>query len=261
MSTSRPVTDRDYVDALARGLDILMACANEPAGLTLAEAARRTGTTRASARRSLLTLVAKGYLITDGRLFRLTPKVLALAAPLASAPIVRTTQPVLDDLSRRFDESFSLATLVESDIVYLVRSEARRIVSLNLGAGSRLPAWCTSMGRVLLASLPVAERQAHVPAVLNPRTPRTLTDRVSLMAVLDRVGADGYCILDEELELGLRSLAVPVVRPDGTVAAALNIGTQSQRTSIETLTGTLLPALREAAALLAPAFAGRDLAG
>ncbi|MFT8674573.1 MAG: IclR family transcriptional regulator C-terminal domain-containing protein [Acetobacter sp.] len=261
MSAPRPVTDRDYVDALARGLDILMACATEPAGLTLAEAARRTGTTRASARRSLLTLVAKGYLITDDRLFRLTPKVLALAAPLAAAPIMRTTQPVLDDLSRRFDESFSLSTLIDSDIVYLARSEARRIVALNLGAGSRLPAWCTSMGRVLLANLPDTTREALVPAQLKARTPKTLTDRAALMAVLERVQADGYCILDEELELGLRSLAVPVTRPDGTVAAALNIGTQSQRTSAATLTQTMLPALREAACLLAPAFGGNGLTG
>ncbi len=259
MSMRPPPIDRDYVDALARGLDILMACAAEPAGVTLAEAARRTGTTRASARRSLLTLVAKGYLTTDERIFRLTPKVLALAAPLASAPIVRVIQPVLDDLSRRFDESFSLAALVESDIVYIARSEARRIMALNLVVGSRLPAWYTSMGRVLLARLPAAEREIRVPTTLSARTPKTLTDRTALMGELDRVRADGYCILDEELELGLRSLAVPIFRPNGSVAAALNVGSQAQRTSREMLTETFLPALMEASAILSPAFLDRSL--
>lgn len=247
--------NRDFVDALARGLDVLLACAESPNGITLAEAARRTGTTRASARRSLLTLAAKGFLIEDERSFRLTPKVLTLAAPLASTPLPRLAQPILDRLSKTFGESFSLAALVERDIVYLARSEARRIVALDLTVGSRLPAWCTSMGRVLLAGLPERERHAHLPEALVARTPKTIIDRTALLDLLHCIERDGYCLLDEELEQGLRSLAVPVRRPDGSVAASLNVSTQTIRTSQDTLIEKLLPALHAAADLISPATA------
>lgn len=247
--------NRDFVDALARGLDVLLACAESPNGITLAEAARRTGTTRASARRSLLTLAAKGFLIEDERSFRLTPKVLTLAAPLASRPLPRLAQPILDRLSKTFGESFSLAALVEQDIVYLARSEARRIVALDLTVGSRLPAWCTSMGRVLLAGLPQRERQAHLPDAFVARTPKTIVDRTALLDLLHCIEREGYCLLDEELEQGLRSLAVPVRRPDGSVAASLNVSTQTIRTSRDTLIEKLLPALHAAADLISPATA------
>ncbi|MBO1360118.1 helix-turn-helix domain-containing protein [Acetobacter sacchari] len=245
---------RDFVDALARGLDVLLTCADASEGLTLAEVARRTDTTRASARRSLLTLVAKGYLVSDGRLFSLTPKVLALAAPMISAPLTRNVQPVLDELSNRFDESFSVAVLSGSDIIYLARAEARRIVSLNLGPGTRLPAWCTSLGRVLLADLPPADWACLIPPVLAQRTATTKTDRTLLMQELRRVAEDGYSILDEELEPGLRSLAVPIRRQGGQVVAALNVGTQSHRTSRDDLEKVFLPALKQAADIIAPAF-------
>lgn len=244
---------RDFVEALARGLDVLMACAESPNGISLAEAARQTGSTRASARRSLLTLAAKGFLIEDERSFRLTPKVLTLAAPLASTPLPRLAQPILDRLSQTFGESFSLAALVERDIVYLARSEARRIVVLDLTVGSRLPAWCTSMGRVLLAGLSWQERQARVPEALVARTPKTIIDRTALLDVLHRIERDGYCFLDEELEQGLQSLAVPVRRPDGSVAAALNVSTQTIRTSQNILMEQVLPALHAAADLISPA--------
>ncbi|MCQ9156301.1 helix-turn-helix domain-containing protein [Acidomonas methanolica] len=138
MSERPGEANKDFVEALGRGLDVLLACADAPEGLALTEVARRTGTTRASARRSLLTLAAKGFLVTDGRLFRVTPKVLALAAPFLSAPAAQRVQPVLEELSRRFDESFSVAMLAESDIIYVARTEARRIISLNLAPGARL---------------------------------------------------------------------------------------------------------------------------
>ncbi|TLU71805.1 IclR family transcriptional regulator domain-containing protein [Lichenicoccus roseus] len=248
---------RDFVEALARGLDILVVCANAPNGIRLADVARQTGTTRASARRSLLTLAAKGFLVADEGGFRLTPKVLTLAAPLLSAPLPRLAQPILDQLSARFGESFSLAALAGQDIVYLARSEARRIIALDLTVGSRLPAWCTSMGRVLIAGLPPHEREALLPDTLVLRTPRTITDRRSLLAVLEQVGRDGYCLLDEELEQGLRSLAVPVRHPDGRVAAALNVSTQTARTDRDTLLQQVLPALDEAARSIAPAIPGQ----
>ena len=247
---------RDFVEALSRGLDILMACAEFPSGISLAEAARQTGNTRASARRSLLTLAAKGFLIADGSGFRLTPKVLTLVAPLLSAPLPRLAQPILDGLSATFGESFSLAALVESEIVYLVRSQARRIIALDLTVGSRLPAWCTSMGRVLIAGLSRPEWEARLPDTLVARTPRTITDRTCLLEVLHQVHGNGYCLLDEELEQGLLSLAVPVRLPDGSVAAALNVSTQTSRTRPDTLIERVLPALNEASRSISPAIGG-----
>ena len=247
-------TNREFVDALGRGLDVLQTCSDAPEGLTLAEVARRVETTRASARRSLLTLVSKGYLVTDGRLFRLTPKILALAAPMLAAPLVRRTQPVLEELSHRFDESFSIAVISGEEIVYVARTEARRIISLNLTIGSRLPAWCTSMGRILLASLPVEERIKHIPDNLTPRTSKTLIDRDLLLKNLVQVSQDGFALLNEELAPGLSSLAVPIIGLNGRVVAALNVGTESQRTSYAVMMDILLPALRVAADILSASF-------
>jgi IclR family pca regulon transcriptional regulator len=165
-----------------------------------------------------------------------------------------TAQPVLDDLSRTFGESFSVAILDASDILYVARSEARRILALDLAVGSRLPAYCTSMGRVLLAALDPTEAARRLPGALSPRTPRTITDPAALAAILAQVRDEGYCIVDQELELGLRSLAVPIIGPDGQIAAALNVSTQAARTTIRDLRRVLLPALEEAAMRLAPAL-------
>ncbi len=254
MSDPIDVNSREFVTALARGLDVLQACAASPKGVTLADAARQTGLARASVRRSLLTLCATGYVIVDGRMFLLTPKVLTLGAGLAIDSLPRLAQPLLDRLSRDFDESFSIATLDGPDILYVARSEARRIVALTLAVGSRLPAYCTSMGRVLLASLPPAEMERRLPESLLARTPRTVTDRTILVRLIAQVHHEGYCILDQELELGLRSLAVPVLNAAGDVVAALNVGTQAARTPLRDLRRVLLPALQEAALSLRPAM-------
>ena len=241
----------DFVAALARGLDVLQVCADQPDGVTLAEAARRTGHTRASVRRSLLTLASRGYLILDGRDFVATPKILSLGVGLSRMPLSRLAQPLLDRLSRAHGESFSMAMLDGRDIVYVARSEARRILAVDLSVGSRLPAYCTSMGRVLLAGLPEADRAARLPASPEARTDRTITDASRLLDLLRQVDRDGYCILDQELEVGLRSLAVPVRRADGRVAIALNVSTQAGRVDLAALR-RLLPALQAAAGDFGP---------
>ena len=244
---------RDFVTALARGLEVLQACAASPEGITMAEAARRTGLARASVRRSLLTLVDVGYVVANGRDFMLTPKVLSLGSGLSSLSLPRVAQPLLDRLAEELGESVSLATLDGPEILYVARSEVRRIVGLTLQAGSRLPAYCTSMGRVLLAALPAEDVPRHLPSVLPARTPHTITKPEALRAVLGSVRDDGFCILDQELELGLRSLSVPVTDAGNRVMAALNVSTQAARTGLRDL-HRFLPALQAVAKALRPAF-------
>ena len=245
---------RDFVTALARGIEVLGACGRSDGGLTLADAARATGLSRATVRRSLLTLVAMGYVAADGRLFTLTPKVLTLAGSyLRAMPLARLAQPVLDRISHVLGESCSLATLDGDQIIYVARAETRRIISVDLKVGSRLPAFCTSMGRVLLAGLPLDERVRRLDGLsLAPLTPRTETDPDALLAMLEQVGREGFCLVDQELELGLRSLAVPVCGADGRVMAAINVSTQVSRVSLGQLHDDMLPVLQEAAGSLHP---------
>ncbi|WP_159103447.1 IclR family transcriptional regulator domain-containing protein [Asaia prunellae] len=214
--------------ALARGLDALRICARYPNGMTLSAVARELSLPRAAVRRSLLTLSAMGYVSQTGAIFQITPKVLDLAAGMMNLPLPKLAHPVLQQLSDTLQESASVAILDGLDILYVARSESRRILSVDLGIGARLPAWCTSMGRVLLAYLSESQRREHMPIELVARTPRTITDRVLLSTLLDRIRDDGYCIQDQELEMGLRSVAVPIWGAEGRVVAALNVSTQLQ---------------------------------
>jgi IclR family pca regulon transcriptional regulator len=245
---------RDFVTALARGIEVLSACGRNDGGVTLAEAARLTGLSRATVRRSLLTLSAMGYVAADGRRFSLTPKVLTLAGGyLRAMPLARLAQPVLDRISHQLGESCSLATLDGDQIIYVARAETRRIISVDLAVGSRLPAYCTSMGRVLLAGLP-QDQLLHRLQSLRPEklTERTVTDPQALLAILDRVREEGFCLVDQELEPGLRSLAVPVLGSAGGVVAAINVSTQVSRVSVRDLRFSILPVLQEAARELHP---------
>lgn len=245
---------RDFVTALARGIEVLSACGRSDGGLTLADAARLTGLSRATVRRSLLTLAAMGYVAPSGRLFTLTPKVLTLAGGyLHAMPLVRLAQPVLDRISQQLNESCSLATLDDSEIVYVARAETRRIISVDLAVGSRLPAFCTSMGRVLLAALPQAESTRQLTRMkLRAFTDHTVTDPAALKGILDHVRKLGFCLVDQELETGLRSIAVPVRDRAGAVVAAINVSTQVSRVSLDDLRDTILPALRNAVSELHP---------
>ena len=246
---------RDFVTALARGIAVLGACGGHPGGVTLAEAARLTGLSRATVRRSLLTLAAMGYVAADGRRFTQTAKVLTLAGgSLRAMPLARLAQPVLDRISRTLDESCSLATLDGDEIVYVARAETKRIISVDLAVGSRLPAFCTSMGRVLLAGLAPEELGRRLDGrTLQPLTERTITDPQTLLAELHRVRDDGFCVVDQELERGLRSVSVPVRGAGGKVVAAINVSTQVAQVTLDRLRQTILPALRDAAASLHPA--------
>ena len=249
-----------YLQSLARGLTVLRALGapgeeggGAPHGRTLTAVAEATGLPRATARRSLLTLVELGYAEYaegDGRAFRPLPRVLELGyAPLGDLSFTELAQPHMRELVRAVHESASLAVLDGGDIRYVARVPTVRIMSVNITIGTRFPAYATSMGRVLLAGLAPGERAAHLAGLdPEPLTRHTVTAVPELARVLERTGRDGYALVDEELEEGLRSLAVPVRGADRRVVAALNIATHAGRGSAESTVEELLPALRTAAA-------------
>lgn len=241
--------DPNFMTSLARGLSVIRAFSEREPNLTIADVARITGLPRAAARRCLLTLERLGYAGTDGRTFFLRPRILALGYSfLSSAPLATILGPVLEGISRELQESSSAAVMDDDEVLYIARSATKRIMSVGLNVGSRLPAYCTSMGRVLLAHMPEAEVAAHLDRVtLRPFTSRTITDRARLLEELERVRAQGWSLLDQELEIGLRSLAVPVVNAGGTVVAAINVSTQAARVDAAEMTGRFLPVLQTAA--------------
>ncbi len=250
----------DFVQSLARGLAVIRAFDAENPALTLSDVARRAGVSRAAARRLLLTLVELGYAEFDTRLFRLRPKVLELGfSYLHGTGLWGAAQPVMVELVERLHESCSAAVLDGDDIVYVARVPTRtRIMSITLGLGSRLPAHLTSMGRVLLAALPGAELERRLAALgaVEARTERTLADAAALHRAIAKVRTQGFAILDQELEPGLRSVAVPVHGPAGAVIAALNVGTHASRVTMEDLKGRVLPALKETAEAVSRAMGG-----
>lgn len=251
----------EFIQSLARGLAIIEAFGQAGAGLTLAEAARRTGISRASARRSLHTLEALGYASCDGHQFRLTPRILQLGfSYLRSGDLWTATQAPMIELVETVHESCSAAVLDGTEIVYVARVPTQaRVMSVTLGIGSRLPANLTSMGRVLLAALPAAERDRLLDQAgpLPAHTEKTLTTREALLGELNRVADAGYALVDQELEPGLRSIAVPLRDAGDRVIAALNIGTHAGRVSIERLRDEILPALRYCAERIHEALGGR----
>ncbi|MBN9243040.1 MAG: IclR family transcriptional regulator [Mesorhizobium sp.] len=244
--------ERDFVASLEKGLAVIEAFEAGRPRLTLTDVAKLTGTTRAAARRYLRTLTRLGYADFDGRFFSLTPRILRLGyAYLSSAPLPSRILPFLEKISQETGESSSAAMLDGDEIVYIARSATRRILSIGLGVGSRLPAYCTSLGRVILAHRPAAEIDAYLDRVpLERRTPFTVTDRQDLLVVLQGVREQGYATVNEELELGLRSIAVPVRREDGSVQLAINVGTQAARVEATEMTERFLPPLRAAAEAL-----------
>jgi len=239
-----------YVQSFARGLAVLRSFGAEAPVQTLSGAAARSSMTRAGARRILLTLQELGYVTLEGRQFRLTPKVLELGfAYLSSQPVWHLAQPALEDLAQAVRESCSAAVLDGNDIVYVLRVPANKIMAVSLGVGSRLPAWCTSLGRVLLAGLPPGERRQRVAGMqLLARTDRTLTDRERLLDELERVRRDGHALVHGELEEGLVSMAAPILDRSGRVVAAINVSSHDRRLPPDEMRKRLLPRLLEAAA-------------
>jgi IclR family pca regulon transcriptional regulator len=255
MRKTRPA-DPDFMLSLARGLAVMRALADEGPRLSVGDVARITKVSRAAAGRCLHTLEALGYASasTKGG-YELTPMVLSLASDyLAGAPsqfgagaIAQIAQPILERVSKHLSESASLAVLDDDEIVYLARAAARRILSVELAVGSRLPAACTSMGRVLLAHLDDDLRSRYLSRVkLHAYTPHSIVNKSQLRSELDKVRAQGYAIVDQELEIGLRSIAVPVRRADGVVVAAVNAGVHVARADSRALCREFLPALQRA---------------
>ncbi|MFH8590278.1 IclR family transcriptional regulator domain-containing protein [Streptomyces rimosus] len=250
MRASKQELGPEFVESLARGLLTLTAFGTGRAALPLTAVAEATGLARATARRALITLEHLGYLASDGRLFRPTPKVLDLGfAALSGLTLPEIAQPHLATLVEQVHDSASMAVLSGTDIQYVARVPTVRIMSINITVGTRFPAYPTSMGRVLLAGLPPAERTAHLSRLtLTPLTQHTVTSPERLTALLEQVGEDGYALVDEELEEGLRSIAVPVRDRDARVVAAVNISTHAGRRSPAEDRDAFLPPLRAAAA-------------
>jgi IclR family transcriptional regulator, pca regulon regulatory protein len=246
---------RQSLQSLERGIAVIQVFSRERPALTLSEVARMTGITRATARRILLTLEQVGHVRSDGRLFSLTPRVLSLGwAYLSSLNLWEAAQPLMEELSDRTNESCSAATLDLPDVVYVARMPTRRIMTISLGVGSRLPAHCTSIGRVLLAGLPDDELDAFLAhAELEAFTEHTITDRVRLRAAVDTVRAEGWAMIDQELEIGLRSIAAPL-RVGGATVAAINLAAAAPRVPVDELRGVMLPELRRTAELISAAL-------
>lgn len=237
---------RDLMGGLAKGLKVIEAFTAEHPRLSIADAAAITGLDRATARRCLLTLAELGYADYDGKYFTVTPRVLRLGTGcLAAMPLPRLVQPWLDQLSEAVGQSTSVSILDEGEIVYVARAAQRRVMSINLMPGSRLPAFCTSMGRVLLAYLaPEDARQQLEKSDRTPRTENTVTDLDALMAILADIRARGYAVNDQEVEIGLRSVAVPLFTARGRAIAALNLGLSAAEGSADDMVARYLPALQ-----------------
>lgn len=248
-----------YVQSFARGLSVIRAFNAEHPEQTLTEVAAATGLTRAGARRILLTLQTLGYVEADGRLFRLTPRILDLGfAYLTSMPFWNLAEPVMEQLSAQVHESCSAAVLDHTEIVYVLRMPTRQIMAINLSIGSRLPAYCTSMGRVLLATLDDAELDATLArSALRAHTPRTLTDPAALKEAIALVRRQGWAIVDQELEAGLISLSAPIRNRRGQVIAAMNISGNAQRHSAKQMVKGFLEPLLEAAQTVSEMVARR----
>lgn len=241
--------------SLARGLSVIRAFGEGKSALGMADVARITGISRAAARRCLHTLSVLGYATGVDGSYVLTPAVLGLGeAYLGSDAVTRAAQPVLERVSDRLHESASMAVLEGQEIVYVARVATRRILSIGLAVGSRLPAVSTSMGRVMVAFTEPAARARFLARVKPVRhTPHTIVDKAELSAELSRIRAQGFAVVDQELEMGLRSMAVPILRSDGTAAAAINVGVHAGRVDWKALEREVLPVLLEAAREIAVA--------
>lgn len=239
-----------FVQSLERGLAVIRAFSPDSPAMTLSDVARGTGLTRAAARRFLLTLVDLGYVRTDGRLFSLTPRVLELGfSYLSSATLPEVAQPHLERLVAEVRESSSVSVLDGDDVVYVARVATSRIMTVGINVGTRFPAYATSMGRVLLAGAAHPDLDAYLErADLRPLTTQTLTSLPRLRAEIDRARGQGWAVVNQELEEGLRSIAVPIRDRAGRTVAAVNVSAHAGRITVEDVRRDLLPPLLATAA-------------
>ncbi len=248
----------EFVQSLGRGIAVIRAFSAERPRLTLADVARETGLSRATARRFLITLEELGYVANDGRLFSLRPSVLQIGyAYLSALTMAQIAQVHLERLAQELHESCSASVLDDGEIVYVARASTTRIMTINLSVGTRLPAYCTSMGRVLLAALDDDALDDYLGrASLRALTPRTITDPAALREEVQRVRVQGWCLLDQELEEGVRSVAFPLHDAEQKVVGAANASAHGARVPLEQMREHYVPALRQCAAEI-----DRDLAG
>jgi IclR family pca regulon transcriptional regulator len=241
--------DPDFMTSLARGLHVIRAFSGVDRRLTIADISRATGLTRAVVRRCLYTLRELGYAATDGRTYSLQPRILNLGyAYLSTAPIPIAAQPVLEQLSEQLGEATSVAVLDDGAVVYVARAATRRIMAVTLGVGSRLPAYCTALGRALLSAIPpdqAARELSKLEFVAHTRF--TVTSRRQIEDILAEARAAGFAVNDQELEIGLRAIAVPVRNVIGATVAAMNVSAQASRVTRRELVEKALPLLRAAA--------------
>jgi IclR family transcriptional regulator, pca regulon regulatory protein len=241
--------DRDYVNSLARGLEVIRAFNRSKSSMTLSEVAERTAMTRAAVRRFLLTLVREGYAETDGKYFKLRPKVLELGfSLLASMDITEIMQPVIEELAEKLQESVFVAMLDEDSVRYVARATSNRVVSVGINIGSRAPAHAVSTGRVLLAGLSDDKLHEYLDtAVLVKQTQYTVTSKVQLASIIEETRRQGWSIVDQELEVGLRSISAPIRNRSGETVAALNVCCPSVRLTTKEMQAKILPELLDAA--------------
>ena len=239
--------DPDFMASLARGLTVISAFSEHHHNQTISNISKLTGLSRASVRRCLYTLVQLGYARQENNGFSLEPKILTLGyAFLSSTSIIDKAQPYLDRLRNTLHESSSIGVLEGDQVFYVGRSEATRVMSISLRIGSHLPAYCTSMGRVILANLPEEERDRLIKDMeIKAYTDKTVTSKKELLKILIQIKKAGYSIVDEELEKGLRSIAVPIFNNNDQVVAAINIGTHIGRVTISDLKGKFLKELQK----------------
>lgn len=259
-----PVASDQYVQSLARGLSVIRAFDADHPAMTLSEVAQRTDLSRATSRRFLHTLAELGYVRSDGRSFSLTPSVMQLGYSYLSAlSLPQVAQPHLQALSALLGESTSAAVLDGGDISYVARVAARRIMSVGTTVGTRFPAHATSMGRVLLAGLPAAQLEEYFAVhQVTPMTTKAVGSESELRQVLAGVRDQGWCLLDQELEIGLMSIAAPVRGAHGAVSAAINVSLQAQGVNAQEDPAAFLDNVREqllhtAARISADLTAGR----
>jgi IclR family transcriptional regulator, pca regulon regulatory protein len=247
LSVSSEARSPEFVQSLERGLSVITAFTRDARSLTLSEIADRTGLSRAAARRFLITLKDLGYVESDGRLFSLQPRVLALGySYLSSLPVWEVARPHLEELAEKVQETTSASVLDGDDIVFVARVEVKRIMSMTLGVGSRLPAWATAMGRVLLADLGPAQLDQYFRRVtLAPLNERTVVDEKELRGIIAEARTRGWTLVDQEVEEGVRSLAVPIRSPQGRTEAAVTVCSHALRVTRERVIDEFLPLVLE----------------
>jgi IclR family pca regulon transcriptional regulator len=245
--------DPNFMTSLARGLMVIQAFTQQSPQMTISQLSIKTGLSRAAVRRCLYTLTKLGFAgAEDGSRYSLRPRMLTLSHTYTTSnTLAAAAQPILERMSAALHESFSVATLDGEDIVYIARTQVNRVMAVDLHIGSRLPAYCTSMGRILLAYLPAEQLEQYFSKVnLVPHTTRTITSVEKLRLILRNVRRNGYAICDQEYEVGLRSIAVPVYSSSGRVVATLNLSGNAPRISVLEMQSRFLTPLRNAASEL-----------